>query len=207
MREIVPVQNQIRPSRDTDFQMLPEDIEGYAERLKKTLSPSTVTRYRNALLAFYDFLPTDKKVYPDTLSAWLESLKGQYSNFQVNLATSAYNAFLRYMGHEEYKLARYIVKQEPSEKEISREEYLDLLAMAKRMRKPLAYVAMRTFACTGIEMSAFQALTVEEVRGASSWMEKGLSICQTACGRSFWIMPCTTASVAERYLSAQEGRL
>ena len=165
MREIVPVQSQIKPSRDTGFQMQPKDIDGCINQLKATLSPSTLTRYRNALLAFYDFLPEDKQVYPDTLSAWLESLKGQYSNFQVNLATSAYNAFLRYMGREEYKLARYIVKQEPSGKEISREEYLGLLAMAKRMCKPLAYVAMRTFACTGIKMSAFQALTAEEVRG------------------------------------------
>lgn len=165
MQEIAPVQNQIKAHRDTGFQMRPEDINGCIDQLKANLSPSTVTRYRNSLLAFYDFLPTDKQVYPDTLSAWLESLKGQYSNFQVNLATSAYNAFLRYMGYEEYKLARYIVKQEPSEKEISREEYLGLLAMAKRMHKPLAYVAMRTFACTGIGMSAFRALTVEEVRG------------------------------------------
>ena len=165
MREIAPAQKQIRVRHDTGFQMRLSDIEGCADRLKETLSPSTVTRYSNSLLAFYDFLPADKQVYPDTLSAWLESLRGQYSNFQVNLATSAYNAFLRYVGHEEYQLARYIVKQEPSEKKISREEYLGLLAMAKRMRKPLAYVAMRTFACTGIEMSAFRALTVEEVRG------------------------------------------
>ena len=165
MRETAPVQNQIKARRDAGFQMCPADIEGCAEQLRETLSPSTAARYRKALLGLYDFLPADKRVYKDTPSAWLESLKGRYSNYQVNLATSACNAFLRYVGHEEYQLTRYIVKQKPSEKAVSREEYLGLLAMAKRMRKPLAYAAMRTFACTGMEMAAFQALTVEDVRG------------------------------------------
>ena len=165
MREIAPVQNQIKARRDAGFQMRPEDIEGCAEQLRETLSPSTAARYRKALLGLYDFLPADKRIYKDTPSVWLESLKGQYSNFQVNLATSACNAFLRYVGHEEYQLTRYIVKQEPSEKAVSREEYLGLLAMAKKMRKPLAYAAMRTFACTGMEMATFRALTVEEVSG------------------------------------------
>ncbi len=165
MREIAPVQNQIKARRDAGFQMCPADIEGCAEQLRETLSPGTAARYRKALLAFYDFLPADKRVYKDTLRDWAEGMSGLYSNAHVNMLTSACNAFLRYVGHEEYQLTRYIVKQKPSEKAVSREEYLGLLAMAKRMRKPLAYAAMRTFACTGIEMSAFRALTVEDVRG------------------------------------------
>ena len=171
MQEELPAHDQTQRCRirgttpDQSFQIRLSDIEGCAEQLRETLSPSTAARYRKALLSLYDFLSADKRIYADTPSAWLESLKGQYSNFQVNLATSAYNAFLRYMGHEEHQLTRYIVRQEPSDKEISREEYLGLLAMAKRMHKPLAYAAMRTFACTGMQMSAFQALTVEEVRG------------------------------------------
>ena len=165
MREILTVQNRTKARRDAGFQMRRSDVEGCVDQMKATLSPSTVTRYRKALLAFYDALPADKRVYRDTLSEWLESMTGLYSHAHVNMLTSACNAFLRYMGHEEYQMARYIAKQEPSRKEISREDYLRLLAMAKRMRKPLAYLAMRTFACTGMEMSAFQVLTVEEVRG------------------------------------------
>ena len=80
------------------------------------------------------------------------------------MATSAYNALMRYTGHEEYLLTRYIVKQVPSQKVVTREGYLRLLAAARRMRKPIAYLAMRTYACTGMDTSELLALTVEEVR-------------------------------------------
>ena len=170
MQEVFPIQNRTQTRRageavpDHGFQMCLSDIEGCADHLKETLSPGTAARYRNALLDFYYSLPKDKRVYEGSLAAWLESLKGRYSNYHLNMATSAYNAYLRYMGYESGRLSRYIVRQEPSDKEISREEYLRLLAMAKRLRKPLAYLAVRVYACTGIDTPALLAMTVEQVK-------------------------------------------
>ena len=170
MREEFSVYDQVQSRQtgkitpDRGFQMRLSDVDGCADQMKATLSPSTAARYRKAILDFYEFLPEDKRVFTDSLPAWLESLRGRYSSAHINAATSACNAFLRYAGHEEYQLARYIVKQEPSQKEISREDYLRLLAKAKKMRKQLAYLAMRAFACTGMETAAFLALTVEDVR-------------------------------------------
>ena len=150
------------------FQMGRSDIEDCVGKLKADLSPSTVARYRRALLAFYDALPADKRVREDTLARWVESLTGVYSAAHVNMLTSACNAFLRYRGYESYQLTRYIGRQEPSPAALTREEYLRLVATARAMGKPLAYLAMRAFACTDMEMAAFLALTVEAVRDGTT---------------------------------------
>ena len=53
---------------------------------------------------------------------------------------------------------------EPAPKELTREQYLELLKTAQKMRKVLAYLAMRTFVSTGIQQLELLALTVEEVK-------------------------------------------
>ena len=53
---------------------------------------------------------------------------------------------------------------EPAPKELTRDQYIELLKMARKMRKVLAYLAMRTFVSTGIQQQELLALTVEEVK-------------------------------------------
>ena len=53
---------------------------------------------------------------------------------------------------------------EPAPKELTREQYLELLKTARQMRKVLAYLAMRAFVSTGIQQQELLALTVEEVQ-------------------------------------------
>ncbi len=52
----------------------------------------------------------------------------------------------------------------PAPKELTRDQYLALLKMARNMRKVLAYLAMRAFVSTGIQQQELLALTVEEVQ-------------------------------------------
>ncbi len=52
----------------------------------------------------------------------------------------------------------------PAPKELTRDQYLEMLKMAKHLRKELAYLAMRMFVSTGIQLQEFLALTVEEVQ-------------------------------------------
>ena len=47
---------------------------------------------------------------------------------------------------------------------LTRDQYHDLLKMARNMRKILAYLAMRAFVSTGIQLQELLALTVEEVK-------------------------------------------
>lgn len=53
---------------------------------------------------------------------------------------------------------------EPIPNEFDRDQYLTLLKMARQMRKEPAYLAMRMFVCTGIQLQEFLALTVEAVK-------------------------------------------
>ena len=53
---------------------------------------------------------------------------------------------------------------EPAPKELTRDQYIELLKTARKMRKVLAYLAMRTFVSTGIQQQELLALTVEEVK-------------------------------------------
>ena len=58
-----------------------------------------------------------------------------------------------------------VPQQEPQpQEELTREQYLELLKTAKRIHKELAYLAMRMFVSTGIQLQEFLALTVEEVQ-------------------------------------------
>ncbi len=52
---------------------------------------------------------------------------------------------------------------EPAPKGLTRDQYLALLKMARDMRKEPAYLAIRTFVSTGIQLQELLALTVEEV--------------------------------------------
>ena len=53
---------------------------------------------------------------------------------------------------------------ESAPKELTRDQYLELLKTAQKTRKALAYLAMRTFVSTGIQQQELLALTVEEVK-------------------------------------------
>ena len=54
--------------------------------------------------------------------------------------------------------------QAPEQNELTRDQYLALLKTAKRMRKVLAYLAMRATVSAGIRPQELLALTVEEVK-------------------------------------------
>ena len=53
---------------------------------------------------------------------------------------------------------------ESASKELTRDQYLELLKTARKMRKVLAYLAMRAIVSTGIQQQELLALTVEEVQ-------------------------------------------
>lgn len=148
--------------QDIGFPVTLEDIAAFAEEFGRTHKAATTERYRKALLTFYEALPEDKQVCENTLTAWVQSLAGVYSPSHINLLVSACNAFMRHTGHEAYQ-AGYWEPQARSQMELTREEYLHLLATARAMHKEKVYLCMRLIAAAGMEVSDLQALTVEAV--------------------------------------------
>ncbi|MCI9155556.1 MAG: hypothetical protein HFF44_01295 [Lawsonibacter sp.] len=125
----------------------------------------TVQFYRRKLLRFYRDLPEDKIIRQDSLKKWQEKLlKDGYTPGSVNAFVSAANAYLDYIGHREYQLAKQLREEKVPQPELSRAEYLHLLRTAKALGKEKVYLLIKTFASTGLFAQELPEVTVEAVR-------------------------------------------
>ena len=110
-----------------------EQIQSYLDNLSsKGCSQGTLQTYRRSLMHFYKFLPEGQRVGRETLFQWQEHLLAQgYMPRTVNLFSSAVNGFLAYLGLWELQaLPRAHAPGEKEQPELSRKEYLRLLAAA-----------------------------------------------------------------------------
>ena len=92
----------------------------------------TIQVYRPKLEAFYHFLPEDKRVAADTLELWRAALLREgYSPGTANTHVSAANGLLAYLGRRDLQLIGQLDTEEEIQPELSRTEYLRLLATAR----------------------------------------------------------------------------
>ena len=157
-----------RPERQPQGAGLPITVEEIEQFLIHygTLdrAEGTVKLYRRKLTQFYQDLPEDKRLRHGFLENWRESLLREYSPASVNVAQSAVNAFLDYIGHREYQLIGQLKEMKPPAPELSRAEYLHLLHTAKALGNEKVYLLIKLFACTGFFVKELPNLTVEAVR-------------------------------------------
>lgn len=146
--------------------MAAEDMERFLHTLhEKGRSPMTVGSYRNALAQLYQMLPEDKRIYAGTLRRWRDQLmESGYSESSVNRMLTVCNQFVDFLGHRECQVPdRLHIKIAP-QPELSRSEYLRLLAAAKGLDDEKLYLLVKVFACTGLYAQALPAVTVENVQ-------------------------------------------
>ena len=143
-----------------------EDIQGFLaayENLDR--AEGTVQFYQRKLRRFYQDLPEDKIIRPDTMKNWQEKLlQDGYAPGSVNAFLSAANSYLDYIGHREYQLAGQLKEEKPPQPELSRAEYLHLLRTAKALDKEKVYLLIKVFASTGLFAQELPEVTVEAVR-------------------------------------------
>ena len=143
-----------------------EDIQGFLaayENLDR--AEGTVQFYQRKLRRFYQDLPEDKIIRPDTMKNWQEKLlQDGYAPGSVNAFLSAANSYLDYIGHREYQLAGQLKDEKPPQPELSRAEYLHLLRTAKTLEKEKVYLLIKVFASTGLFAQELPEVTVEAVR-------------------------------------------
>lgn len=126
----------------------------------------TVQFYRRKLRRFYQDLPEDKTIRPDTMKNWQEKLlQDGYAPGSVNAFLSAANSYLDYIGHREYQLAGQLKEEKAPQPELSRAEYLHLLRTAKALEKEKVYLLIKLFASTGLFAQELPEVTVEAVQG------------------------------------------
>lgn len=143
-----------------------EDIQGFLAAYGELgRAEGTVQFYRRKLQRFYQDLPEDKVIRPDTMKNWQEKLLGDgYAPGSVNAFLSAANSYLDYIGHREYQLAGQLKEEKALQPELSRAEYLHLLRTAKALEKEKVYLLIKVFASTGLFAQELPEVTVEAVR-------------------------------------------
>ncbi|MBQ2719736.1 MAG: tyrosine-type recombinase/integrase [Clostridia bacterium] len=129
-------------------------------------SVATIGKYLRDIGRFAVF-SKGKEIEKELLLAYKQHLSEHYAVTSANSMIAALNAFLRFLGHHELCIKQFRVQRDafcPRERELSREEYLRLLATAKRQRNERLYLVLQTICGTGIRVSELSYITVEAVR-------------------------------------------
>ena len=140
-------------------------IEEYINGLRRKQHPFDSRKtYRRALQLFCDSLPESMEVNGSTLLRWRkELLEKGYAARTINVSVSVVNSFLNWLGHREFQLTDRLELEESEPSDITRAEYLRLLRAAREQGKERAYLWIKLFAATGIQIQALRYVTVEAV--------------------------------------------
>ena len=143
-------------------------MEGYLEKLaKKGCAPGTLALYRTNIEKFLQWLngtPLD----PGSATRWRDHLLalGRMPR-TVNLQLSPINGLLAHLKLWDYQAPTLLCLEEDAQPELRREEYLRLLAAAKARGNRRVYLAVKVFACLGLNVHELPLLTVETVASGS----------------------------------------
>ena len=182
MREAMETALQDRTAAPAELTVTWEEVCRYLDSLAaRGRRRETIQVYRPKLEAFYHFLPEDKRVAADTLELWRAALLREgYSPGTANTHVSAANGLLAYLGRRHLQLIGQLDTEEEIQPELSRTEYLRLLATARNLGRERTYLMVKVFALTGIRVSELNRVTVRAV-------EEGRVL--TACdGRAQYVL-------------------
>lgn len=182
MREAMETALQDRTAAPAELTVTWEEVCRYLDSLAaRGRRRETIQVYRPKLEAFYHFLPEGKRVAADTLELWRAALLREgYSPGTANTHVSAANGLLAYLGRRDLQLIGQLDTEEEIQPELSRTEYLRLLATARNLGRERTYLMVKVFALTGIRVSELNRVTVRAV-------EEGRVL--TACdGRAQYVL-------------------
>ncbi len=140
-------------------------IHHFLKEMQETeRSRTTIESYRQNLFAFYDFLPTDKRLDSTSLLGWREYLiSEEYSASTINSKTSAVNSFYNFIGKRDWQITNMGKPQAEEGLELSRREYRLLLEEARRQENIQLYLIVKVLACADLTPSDLILLTREAV--------------------------------------------
>ena len=145
MREAMETALQDRTAAPAELTVTWEEVCRYLDSLAaRGRRRETIQVYRPKLEAFYHFLPEDKRVAADTLELWRAALLREgYSPGTANTHVSAANGLLAYLGRRDLQLIGQLDTEEEIQPELSRTEYLRLLATARNLGRERTYLMVK----------------------------------------------------------------
>lgn len=143
------------------------DIQAYTDFLfEQERSSATIQKYSHTLQKFYLWMPEEKMVDKATVIRYKTELSQMYAPAGANTKIAALNGFFRFMGWQECIVRPLRVQRRvftAQERELSREEYLQLVEAAKRKNDKRLELLLQLMASTGIRVSEIPCVTAEAV--------------------------------------------
>ena len=125
-------------------------------------SPATVEKYVRDVVRFGDFAG-EEKVTKETVIAWKRKLQEEdYAPTSINSMLASLNSLLKFLGWQTCRVRSLRIQRQTylcPEKELNRDEYLQLLKAAEG--RPQLKLVMETICGTGIRVSELCHFTVE----------------------------------------------
>lgn len=142
-------------------------VDEYVKWLwKEEKSCATIKKYQRDVLCFIHFAE-GREVRKDVVIQYKEQLiQKNYAISSVNSMLVALNGLFTYLGWEECKVKTMRIQRQvycPECKELSREEYLHLVAVAQAKEDVRMALLLQTVCSTGIRISELPYITVEAV--------------------------------------------
>ncbi len=138
----------------------------YRESLEnRGCKQQTINMYFCYLNKLYAFLPDTKELTDENLKDWIDDLNRYgYSDRTMNLYLSSVNGLMRFCGHKNVPVSVTSTSQKALMPELTRDEYLRLLACAKKAGLDREYLLIQTLGSIDIELVSLDSLTVESCR-------------------------------------------
>lgn len=143
-----------------------EQVDAYLNDLQtRGRTPGTIRTYRRNLLLLFGALPKNRRLDHRTLIRWRDAmLKQGYTPRTVNVRLASANGFLDYLGLRDYQLPMQLKPAEDDiQPELTRNEYLRLLSVARTLDKGRTYFMVKVFAILGLTVHDLPKLTAEAV--------------------------------------------
>ncbi len=129
-------------------------------------SAATIAKYLHDVGHFAVF-SKGRELKKDLIVEYKRRLGESYAVSSANSMLAAVNSFLRFLGLHELCVKQFRMQRDafcPPERELTRAEYLRLLATAKAHRNERLNLILQTICGTGIRVSELCYITVEAVR-------------------------------------------
>ena len=143
-----------------------EQVDAYLNDLQtRGRTPETIRTYRRNLLLLFEALPESRQLDRRTLARWRDTMLEQgYTPRTVNVRLASANGFLDYLGLRDYQLPMQLKPAEDDiQPELTRNEYLRLLSVARTLDKGRTYLMVKVFAILGLTVHDLPKLTAEAV--------------------------------------------
>ena len=143
-----------------------DDIRGFSQHLEHDeKSQATVDKYHRDVIALWNFVGGETLTKDIVMAYKRHLIDRDYAVSSINSMLASVNAFLEYLGLQEYKVKNIRTQRKTyctEDKELSKAEYLRLLEASKNNEQ--LNLVIQTICGTGIRVSELQYFTVETIR-------------------------------------------